>query len=98
MCHYYRYISFFVECQYGVDTKHLQIDFSEDGYEIYEKISVFLDKIDIGILVNNVGMQGDDTSYFLDIPNMSKRIHDTINVNIYAQVKVSKLNCKKNCC
>lgn len=75
--------------QHGVETRHYQIDFTETQDEVYQKMASFLDELDVGILVNNVGMQGDDTAYFLDIPNTSKRIKDTINVNIYAQVKVS---------
>ena len=74
--------------QYGVETRHHEIDFTETQEDVYERVSTVLDELDVGILVNNVGMQGDDTAYFLDIPNTAKRIKDTINVNVYAQVKV----------
>lgn len=80
-----------IRSQHGVDTRHHQIDFTETDDQVYEEVSNFLDGLDVGILVNNVGMQGDDTTYFLDIPETSKRIKDTINVNIYAQVKMTQL-------
>ena len=44
----------FAESKHDVQTKCLAIDFSDDE-EIYEKIDDFLQGLDVGTLVNNVG-------------------------------------------
>jgi 17beta-estradiol 17-dehydrogenase / very-long-chain 3-oxoacyl-CoA reductase len=44
-----------VEKQHGVKTRVIDVDFTEDDH-IYEKIGVQLQDLDVGVLINNVGM------------------------------------------
>uniref|UniRef100_A0A8C7MDV7 Hydroxysteroid (20-beta) dehydrogenase 2 n=1 Tax=Oncorhynchus kisutch TaxID=8019 RepID=A0A8C7MDV7_ONCKI len=58
-----------IESQHGRQTQIIQTDFTE-GHDIYPAIAEALRDLDIGILVNNVGMNySDKLVHFLDIPN-----------------------------
>ncbi|XP_055798451.1 very-long-chain 3-oxoacyl-CoA reductase-like isoform X2 [Salvelinus fontinalis] len=58
-----------IESQHGRQTQIIQTDFTE-GHDIYPAIAEALRDLDIGILVNNVGMNySDRLVHFLDIPN-----------------------------
>uniref|UniRef100_A0AAQ6IQE2 Hydroxysteroid (20-beta) dehydrogenase 2 n=1 Tax=Anabas testudineus TaxID=64144 RepID=A0AAQ6IQE2_ANATE len=58
-----------IEDQYGQKTCTIQADFT-DGHSIYPTIAKELQSLDIGILVNNVGMTySDHFAYFLEIPD-----------------------------
>ena len=75
------------ETKYGVETKYLKVDFSMDGEENYTKISNLLKDLDVGILVNNVGIGC--TSLFLDVPSRSEFLSKAININIKPTFKAS---------
>uniref|UniRef100_A0A8D0CUB5 Hydroxysteroid (20-beta) dehydrogenase 2 n=1 Tax=Sander lucioperca TaxID=283035 RepID=A0A8D0CUB5_SANLU len=58
-----------IEDQYGRKTRTIQVDFT-DGQSIYPAIAEELQGLEIGILVNNVGMAySDHFAYFLEIPD-----------------------------
>ncbi|XP_064837706.1 very-long-chain 3-oxoacyl-CoA reductase-like isoform X2 [Oncorhynchus masou masou] len=58
-----------IESQHGRQTQIIQTDFTK-GHDIYPAIAEALRDLDIGILVNNVGMNySDKLVHFLDIPN-----------------------------
>ncbi|CAL8104932.1 unnamed protein product [Orchesella dallaii] len=70
-----------IETEYGVKTKVIAIDFTE-GVEIYERIRKEIAGLEIGTLINNVGMAYPYPEYFLDMPNGDKLCQDMIFCNI----------------
>ncbi|XP_045895856.1 hydroxysteroid (20-beta) dehydrogenase 2 isoform X3 [Micropterus dolomieu] len=58
-----------IQDQYGRKTRTIQVDFT-DGHSIYPSIAEALQGLEIGILVNNVGIAySDHFAYFLEIPD-----------------------------
>ncbi|XP_037028949.1 very-long-chain 3-oxoacyl-CoA reductase-like [Bradysia coprophila] len=66
---------------FNVQTKVIAVNFTS-GPEIYEQIKQQIAGIEIGILVNNVGMFYQGPELFLDIPERDKLIQDMIKCNI----------------
>uniref|UniRef100_A0A674IPJ2 Uncharacterized protein n=1 Tax=Terrapene triunguis TaxID=2587831 RepID=A0A674IPJ2_9SAUR len=61
-----------IEEQHGRRTRVIEADFTQ-GSEIYESIQTTLQGLEIGILVNNVGMfYAMGPVNFLDVPNIEK--------------------------
>ncbi|XP_042769562.1 testosterone 17-beta-dehydrogenase 3 isoform X2 [Panthera leo] len=72
-----------IECTTGSSVKIIQADFTKDN--IYEHIREKLEGLEIGILVNNVGMLPNFLpSHFLDTPD---EIQSLIHCNITSVVK-----------
>uniref|UniRef100_A0A8C9JR86 17beta-estradiol 17-dehydrogenase n=1 Tax=Panthera tigris altaica TaxID=74533 RepID=A0A8C9JR86_PANTA len=76
-----------IECTTGSSVKIIQADFTKDN--IYEHIREKLEGLEIGILVNNVGMLPNFLpSHFLDTPD---EIQSLIHCNITSVVKMTQL-------
>ncbi|XP_039603098.1 very-long-chain 3-oxoacyl-CoA reductase-like [Polypterus senegalus] len=78
-----------IEKQHGQKTRIIQADFT-GGYSIYEGIEEKLKGLEIGILVNNVGMIY--AGYFcrlLDIINPAEKLIQVINCNILSVTQMS---------
>uniref|UniRef100_A0A673THF4 17beta-estradiol 17-dehydrogenase n=1 Tax=Suricata suricatta TaxID=37032 RepID=A0A673THF4_SURSU len=76
-----------IECTTGSSVKIIQADFTKDN--IYEHIREKLEGLEIGVLVNNVGMLPNLLpSHFLDIPD---EIQSLIHCNITSVVKMTQL-------
>ncbi|KAM3927295.1 very-long-chain 3-oxoacyl-CoA reductase-B-like [Leptodactylus fuscus] len=72
-------------------TKVIQLDFT-GGPEIYPKVEQELKSLDIGILVNNVGMIYNPTPVtFLNVPNVSERAMATMNCNMTSAVQMTRI-------
>ena len=61
-----------LKVRYKIDIKFIVVDFSRD--DIYDHIANELQSLDIGLLVNNVGM-GQESRLFLDLPNMQVQLN-----------------------
>ncbi|CAH1785960.1 unnamed protein product, partial [Owenia fusiformis] len=78
-----------IESKEKVKTKSIPVDFT-GGVEIYDKIGQDLSNMDIGVLVNNVGMAYEHPEFFLEIEGGNKKLIDLINCNIYSVTLMTK--------
>ena len=85
VCHYYHTVSMATVDKYNVLVKMIVVDFS-DGADIYDKIRMELSRLEIGILINNVGVSSEYPDYFLNISD--DRLWEHINVNMASVVMV----------
>ena len=71
--------------QYDVMVKIVVVDFAA-GPGIYDNIRRQLSGLEIGILINNVGVTYEFPNYFVDVPE--NRLWQLINVNMASAVMV----------
>jgi len=71
--------------QYSVTVKIIVVDFG-GGADIYDRIKMELSGLEIGILINNVGVSYEYPDYFLNVPD--DRLWQLINVNMASVVMV----------
>ncbi|XP_016309080.1 LOW QUALITY PROTEIN: very-long-chain 3-oxoacyl-CoA reductase-like [Sinocyclocheilus anshuiensis] len=81
-----------IESRYKRQTYVIQTDFTE-GHSIYSAITQQLEGLQIGILVNNVGMNYSIgvLANFLDVPDPDQRITQVINCNTLSVTQMSRL-------
>ncbi|XP_034251632.1 inactive hydroxysteroid dehydrogenase-like protein 1 [Thrips palmi] len=77
-----------VEMDYSVETKIIQADFTE-GRPIYEQIAKELDALDVGVLLNNVGVLHGTPLYLSEMSESD--VWDMINVNIGAMSMMTRI-------
>jgi 17beta-estradiol 17-dehydrogenase / very-long-chain 3-oxoacyl-CoA reductase len=70
-------------------VKTIPVDFT-DGDSIYSRLRTELSKLEIGILINNVGMTTGPMEHFADIAD-EKAIHDIINCNIMSMARMTHI-------
>ncbi|XP_029108015.1 very-long-chain 3-oxoacyl-CoA reductase-A isoform X3 [Scleropages formosus] len=75
--------------QYKVETRTIAVDFA--SADIYPTIEKGLAGLEIGILVNNVGISYPYPEYFLNIPNLNNFVNTVINVNITSVCQMTRL-------
>ncbi|KAM9496129.1 very-long-chain 3-oxoacyl-CoA reductase-A [Clarias gariepinus] len=78
-----------LETLYNVETKTIAVDFSQTN--IYPKIDAALAGLEIGVLVNNVGISYPYPEFFLHIPDLDNFITTMINVNITSVCQMTRL-------
>ncbi|XP_072230673.1 hydroxysteroid (20-beta) dehydrogenase 2 isoform X2 [Leuresthes tenuis] len=80
-----------IENKFGRKTRTIQVDFT-DGCCIYPAIAKELRGLEIGILVNNVGMTcTEHFAYFLEIPDAEQTITQIINCNMLSVPQMTRL-------
>ncbi|XP_029909455.1 very-long-chain 3-oxoacyl-CoA reductase-A [Myripristis murdjan] len=83
------YVAKTLEEQFKVETKTIAVDFGRT--DIYPKIEAGLAGLEIGVLVNNVGMSYPYPEYFLHIPDLDNFISTLINVNMTSVCQMTRL-------
>lgn len=79
-----------IKSEFGsVNIKTIAVDFT-DGNSIYSKIETELSQLEIGMLINNVGMAVGFAERFTDIAD-EKSLNDIVNCNILSMVRMSRL-------
>ncbi|XP_062491957.1 very-long-chain 3-oxoacyl-CoA reductase [Pezoporus occidentalis] len=76
--------------KYQVETKVIVADFGETE-DTYTRIKAGLEGLEIGVLVNNVGISYAYPEYFLDVPDLDKTIDQMTNINILSVCKMTRL-------
>ncbi|GAA5947102.1 hypothetical protein JCM3765_002158 [Sporobolomyces pararoseus] len=72
----------------GIKTQIHSIDFSSPKAD-YAALGKELDKLDVGVLINNVGKSYEEPTFFQDLPDQD--MNDIVEINVNATLKVTKL-------
>lgn len=73
-----------------METKIIEADFSE-GNKIYSDIEKELYGLDIGVLVNNVGVSYPYPDYFLELKGKEKIYYDIVQCNIVSVLAMCQI-------
>jgi len=75
--------------KYKIETKILTLDFSSEDLAIFDTAQKLIQGLDIGILINNVGMSYDHAEYFHLLEK--DRIEKIIRINIFSTTHMTYL-------
>lgn len=69
-----------VSFKYNVETKYVVVDFAHTDASVWRRVAGALQGLDIGLLINNVGLSYDHPEYFDELEE--ETIQDILEVNI----------------
>ncbi|XP_048829302.1 very-long-chain 3-oxoacyl-CoA reductase-A isoform X2 [Brienomyrus brachyistius] len=78
-----------LEYLYNVETKTISVDFG--SLDVYRTIESGLAGLEIGVLVNNVGISYSYPEFFLNIQHLESFINTMINVNVSSVCQMTRL-------
>uniref|UniRef100_A0A182V0N5 Steroid dehydrogenase n=1 Tax=Anopheles merus TaxID=30066 RepID=A0A182V0N5_ANOME len=78
------------QTEFKVRTMVIAADFTK-GAEIYEQIQQQIENMEIGVLVNNVGMSYSNPEYLLGLPDYEKLINNLLSCNILSVTRMCQL-------
>lgn len=79
-----------IEALCNVRTKIIRLDFSE-GMETYRAIEKEILNLEVGVLVNNLGISYPHPEYFLDLPHKDKIYMNIIHCNIVVVTNMCRI-------
>ncbi|XP_074075399.1 very-long-chain 3-oxoacyl-CoA reductase-like [Macrotis lagotis] len=79
-----------IERHHGRETRIIQVDFT-GGLEIYEAVETALEGLDIGVLVNNVGMAFHTFLKLLNFKDAGKCFTDLMNCNMLSVTQMTRI-------
>jgi len=79
-----------IELRYGVQTKIIQVDFSQDIYRYEVNVDKKLEGLEIGTLINNVGMCYETPDRFDRVSQSVEFIKNMININVVAVTMMTR--------
>lgn len=90
-CHILVLHILFTESKYHVSTKIIEADFTDDSHDAYHTIEKQLYGLEIGVLINNVGMTYPYPEYFLELPDRGKIYSHIIKCNVCSVTSMTQI-------